>query len=41
MIKEVVGTILAGLIVGYMLLSVPIETLKAFGVLPRDGFEDD
>jgi hypothetical protein len=39
--RDITGTILAGLIVSYMLLSIPIELLKSSGILPREGFEDE
>lgn len=39
--KELGATVLAGLIVGFMILSTPIEALKAFGILPRDRIDRD
>lgn len=34
--NSVKGAVLAGLILGYMVVSIPIELLKELNVLPRD-----
>lgn len=34
--NSVKGTVLAGLILGYMVLSIPMELLKELNILPKD-----
>lgn len=39
--KELAATIIALAIVGLIVVSAPIEILRAVGLLPREGFDDD
>ena len=37
--NSVKGAVLAGLVLGYMVLSIPMELLKELNILPRDGIK--
>lgn len=38
--NNVKGVVLAGLILGYMILSIPIEVLRGLRILPGDRIDD-